>query len=256
MIELLKGIDANITFKATIGPLRSRLSSAAMAVSRVKFVNLFSANSYDIQVSISSHTVEEDVFRFLVPEDPDEQVLEFKVSELGADELADLKAQLSQQLALQPPAPVQVPGKTIIRKHVTGMLDIQQAAQQLGCTQTFLKSKVPCTDYSYIEVEGKKEIKDYYWSNQLIERLGSIKAKSVTAEDVTFIAEECCFGDSKWAEEMLTAVCGPVPSARSDKPQQHNQQRRPQNAAPKDRPGSQGQGQGQGQQGAPRRRRR
>ena len=90
------------------------------------------------------------------------------------------------------------------------MLDIHQASQKLGCSMNVLKSIIPCTDYSYREIDGKKEITEYFWSKKLIDRLCQIKMNGVEAEDVKYIADECCYGDCKWAEEILASLNRPI----------------------------------------------
>ena len=89
------------------------------------------------------------------------------------------------------------------------MIDIHQASQKLGCSLNVLKSKIPCTDYTYLEIDGIKEIKEYFWSKELIDRLCHIKLNGVNTEDVKYIAEECCYGDYKWAQEILASLGRP-----------------------------------------------
>jgi hypothetical protein len=206
MIELLKKLNADVTFRPDDGEFRSKLVKTAIDNADEECAELFSARNCDIQVSISSRTIDEGVIRFVVDSDLGEQSLKCDLSVLNDREISDLTGQLSRLIAEQSPPETHGAPKVIIRKNDTGMLDIQQAAQKLGCSQIILKSKIPCTDYSWHEVNGKKEITDYYWSIKLIDRLCHIKMNGVKAEDVKYIAEECCDGDCKWAEEILNLL--------------------------------------------------
>ena len=216
MIELLKKLRADVAFRPDAGVFRSKLLERAIDNADEKSAELFSAHNCDIQVSISSRTIEEGVIRFVVDSDLGEQSLECDLSVLNDGETRDLTEQLSRLIAEQSPPETHGAPKTIIRKNVNGMLDTHQAAQKLGCSQIFLKSKIPCTDYTYREVDGKKEIIEYYWSMNLIERLCQIKLNGAKTEDVKYIAEECCEGDCKWAEEILVSLVCPISTPKDD----------------------------------------
>lgn len=152
--------------------------------------------------------------------------MECELAELNDDERSD--PELSGVIA-EPQSPVsQIPAKTIVRRRMAdGMLTITQAAQGIGCSENFLKSRIPCTDYTYDEIDGKKIIRDYFWSQQLIDRLSQVKQHGVKAEDVKLIAEECCYGDCKWAEEMLASLARPKPGGKIDGAAQNGATKRP-----------------------------
>ena len=129
---------------------------------------------------------------------------------MNNEEISDLIEQLSRLIAAPPAVTTQDSARIIFRKKaVEGMLDIHQASQKLGCPLQFLKSKIPCSDYTYTEIEGKKEIQGYYWSRELIDRLCQIKSGGVKPEDLAYVADECCDGDRNWAEEILVALGTP-----------------------------------------------
>ena len=210
MIELLKKLNADVTFRPDNGVFRSKLVETIINDADEESAELFSARNCDILVSISSRTIDEGVIRFVVDSDLGEKSLECDLSVLNDREIGDLTGQLSRLIAEQSPTETHGAPTVIIRKNDTGMLDIHQAAQKLGCSQIILKSKIPCTDYSWHEVNGKKEITEYYWSKNLIDRLCHIKMNGVKTEDVKYIAEECCDGDYKWAEEILVSLGYPI----------------------------------------------
>ncbi|KAF0159552.1 MAG: hypothetical protein FD159_493 [Syntrophaceae bacterium] len=215
MIELLKKLNTDVTFRPDNGAFRSKLVETVIDNADEEYVELFSANSCDIQVIISNRTIDEGVIRFVVGSDLGEQSLECDVSVLSERAIHDLTGQLTRLIAEQSPPETHCPPKVIIRKNYEGMLNIHQAAQKLGCSQIFLKSRIPCTYYTYNEVNGKKEIKEYYWSKNLIDRLCNSKMNGIK-EDVKYIAEECCEGDYKWAEEILGLLAHPMSMRKVD----------------------------------------
>ena len=83
------------------------------------------------------------------------------------------------------------------------MYDVHQAAEKLKINEALLKSTVPCTDYSFHEENGKKEITGYSWSQDLIERLVLIQAGPCSSDDLLYIADTCCNGDPKWAKDIV-----------------------------------------------------
>lgn len=215
LTDLLKKIASDITFRPDDGAFRTKLATTAIADADEEFTEHFSADSSDIVVSISGHTFEEGILLFQVISDQGEQSLQCDLEELNTEERSDLAVQLSRLAAEQESPGSQGPAKTFIRrKMAAGMLTINQAAQGIGCSESFLKSKIPCTDYTYDEIDGKKIIREYFWSPQLIERLAQIKLNGVKTDDVKQIAEECCYGDCKWAEEILVSLARPKPAVK------------------------------------------
>jgi len=215
MNKLLKKITSDITFRPENGTFRSKLAEIAIANADEESAELFSERGCDIQVKLSEHTFEEDVFRFLVVSDLGEQVMACDFSELSFEERSDFDEQLVRQIALHADCSPQGSSKVIVRKDVSGMLDIHQASQKLDCSQKTLKSNIPCTDYSYTEIDGKKEIQEYFWSQNLISRLCDIKSNGAKPEDVKLIADECCHGDEKWAKELVASLNGSAPTSKS-----------------------------------------
>ena len=215
LTAMLKKIATDITFRPEDGAFRTKLADKVIADSDAEATELFSAATSDIVVSISSHTVKDGTIRFQVSSDQGEQSLQCDLSELNDDECSDLGTQLSRLAVVQQTPLTQGNPKTLVRnKMAAGMLTINQAAQGVGCSESFLKSRIPCTDYTYDEVDGKKVIREYFWSQQLIDRLSQIKTNGAKTEDVKQIAEECCYGDCKWAEELLASLARPKPAAK------------------------------------------
>ena len=216
MVELLKLLPADITFRPDDGAFRSKLVETLLDKRDEDFAELFSESSSDILVNISGRSVADAVIGFRVASDQGEQSLKFALSMLNDEEISDLSEQLSRLLTLQSPPMLYDTTKSIVRKAPeNGMLDITVASRKLGCSPVLLKSRIPCTDYTYSEVNGKKEIKEYYWAQNLIDRLCYIKANGAKAEDLKYIAEECCDGDRTWAEEILLSLGRPKASPKA-----------------------------------------
>jgi len=216
LTELMSKLHSDVTFRPDDGAFRSKLAEIVIA-DNAECAELFSESSCDISVGISGRTVNEGLIRFMVSSDQGENSLECPLAALNDDEIGDLDRQLSRIVAEQLPSVAQSSRKVVVRKKlVSGMLDISQAAERLGCSEGFLKSRIPCSDYSYDEVDGKTEIRGYYWSQQLIDRLCQIKSDGAKPEDVAYVAGECCHGDGKWAEEMLASLVPAKSKARTD----------------------------------------
>jgi hypothetical protein len=215
MNRLLRNLTHELAFRPENGPFRTKLADVVLSTADEHSVELFSESSADIQVRLDQHTFEEGTIRFLVVSDLGEQLLGCDISDLTYEERSDLDEQLSRQLALRTESTDQAAQKVVVRKNSEGMLDINQAAQRLGFSQKVLKSRIPCSDYSYIEVNGKKEIQEYFWSYELISRLVNIKANGVKPEDISYIAEECCHNDLKWAEELLASLNGSTSASKN-----------------------------------------
>lgn len=215
LTDLLKKLAADITFRPDDGAFRAKLTEMIIADADEEFTELFSAGTSDIVASMFGQTFEKGTIRFQVISDQGEQSLECDLSELNDDERSDLGGQLSRLSEGQQSPSTQASAKALVRRRMAdGMLNINQAAQGVGCSESFLKSRIPCTDYSYDEVDGKKVIREYFWSQQLIDRLSQIKLNGAKTEDVKQIAEECCYGDCKWAEELLASLARPKTAAK------------------------------------------
>ena len=210
MNDILKNLPPDTTLRPEAGSFRSRLVEITLEKGDEDFAELFSENTCDIIVSLAGRTIEDALIRFRVISDEGEQSLKIPVSALSKEELYDFTEQLSRQSA-QPGIPVPRDNSKVIfrKKAVEGMLDIQLASQKLGCTPQFLKSKIPCSDYTYTEIEGKKEIQGYYWKPELMDRLHQIKVQGVKPDDLKYIADECCDGDRVWAEEIQALLSTP-----------------------------------------------
>lgn len=204
--ELINKLESEIVFRPEQGNFRSKLAEIVIDNGDEECEELFSKHNCDISVRIAKHTIEEGLLRFLCVSDLGEQWFDCEISALNHAEISDLEAQISQQITPPTLASSNDAPKIILRKNVNGMYNSHQAAQRIDCSQSYLKKNIPCSDYTYREHKGAKEICEYYWSKKLIDRICHVKLNGVKAEDIEYIAKECCHGDLKWAEDILVSL--------------------------------------------------
>lgn len=101
------------------------------------------------------------------------------------------------------------PSKNIVRKkHGNNLLNIAQAAQAIGVSQRKIKEIIPCSEMRIVDNGPTKSIEGYYWDQRLIQRLSLLNKQQqqgirYTNDDINFIAENCCEGDIKWAQDTI-----------------------------------------------------
>jgi hypothetical protein len=233
--ELLKTGNDAFCFRPEDGAFRSGLVAMLLADEDEEFADLFSESSSDILVTISGSGSGEGVIRCRVCGDFGERSLAGKFSQLTQPEVDDLREQLSHLEAVQTAAAVQHGAEAVVRNKIAGnMLNIDEAAQRLNLPKLTLKSNIPCSDYSYSEVNDKVEIREYFWSTELIQRLCDIKKGGANEEDIKFIAAECCHGDLVWAKEVVGVFAQRTSAPQPDNDAQKGIARQPAgSAAPK-----------------------
>lgn len=156
------------------------------------------------------------------------KIPQLTLAALAEDELADLLgylAPIAEERAADeahPAATSSVPGGNDEGHHTQST-----AAARLKVTPEWLKSVIPCTDYSYEEIEGKKYIREYFWSKDLIERLLKIRSTKTTPEDLQYVTKECCDGDMDWAKDLIARLKSPNRPEQAPREQQQRGQGRP-----------------------------
>ena len=208
--SLLYSLGINAFFRLSNGILYTKLTDAFLESVDEVSADMISDNNYDL---IISSTMSDGNFMIICRIDSDniDTEIEIPLSDFCDTEMAEIYRNFNLLSASTPVVTTQDPSKIIIRKKSPdGMLDINHSSSKLNCSQIYLKSKIPCTDYSYQEINGIKEINEYYWSEDFIDRLCKIKSNGVKTEDVQYMADECCHGDCKWAEEILISLCRPT----------------------------------------------
>lgn len=245
ILDLLSRLHGHAYFRPDHGPLRERLTDAVLDALEGEAAEELSGG-FDLEVSIGRQD-----------EDPQPMVMynvdapgvvhqgEIAVSDLSDREMDDLSGYLERLTPAAEPAEPAVQGKNVIRKKPEGDHHLKDAASaRLKVSPEWLKSVIPCTDYSYDEIDGKKYIRDYYWSKDLIERLFKIKNSKTTPEDLQYVAKECCEGDTDWAKDLIARLKSPNrPEPAAKEQGQKGQGRQAQSQGQ----GRQGQSQGQGQ---------
>lgn len=216
MVQLLENIGRNAFFRLSNGILYTKFMDAFLEAVDEVTAEMISDNTYDLLINVNRYDGEFFI-TCRIDSDNIDMELEMPSSDFSDTEMSEIYSNLTMLSASTPVTPTKDHSKIIVRKHSPdGMLDINHSAIKLNCTQLYLKSKIPCTDYNYQEINGIKEIKEYYWSEDLIDRLCQIKSDGVRKEDVQYMAEECCHGDHKWADEILISLCRPISTSKNN----------------------------------------
>lgn len=224
--ELLSTLHGHAYFRPKEGPLFRSLSERVLDEAEGELAEEL-ARGFDLEVSVGRHEGAGGAMVSFSVDGPDELYDgEIALNELPDDALEDLAGYLARQAEeAMPPEPA-VAGKNVVRRRPEGDHHQKDAASaRLKVSPEWLKSVIPCTDYSYDEIDGKKYIRDYFWSKELIERLFKIKCTKITPEDLQYVADECCEGDMDWARDLIARLKSPNRPEPAAKEQQKNQGR-------------------------------
>lgn len=227
--EHLTALQGQAYFKPGPGPLRERLAQEM-------------SNSGEVAeaVSVSDQALEVSVFRHeggpvisFGADRPDAvQTFKLGVGALDQEALQDLAAYLGE-LGKQAAEAAAAEKEQAQKSEFADYHVKETASARLKVSPDWLKRVVPCTDYSYEEIDGRKYIREYYWSKPLIERLFKIKSTKTTPEDLQYVAKECCDGDMDWARDLIAKLKSPNrPDSPAKEQPQKNQARQAQPQAP------------------------
>ena len=153
--------------------------------------------------------------------------VKFAVAAFSAAELRELLELLRPECP-PPPKPASHPGKVILRKQPgRGLLNTAAAATALGLSQRSLKTLIPCSEVRVASDGGDRSLKEFYWEQTLVDSFVRLAAKQQTGrgynrEELTFIADNCCDGDRRWARDCidgyLQQLCCAEPATDDRKP--------------------------------------
>jgi hypothetical protein len=265
--DLLSRLHGHAYFRPEGGPLMESLTQAVLDAVDGELAEELSEGDFDIEVSIGRQEGESELTLDLSVDRPGvvhtSQIALTRLADAALEDLAGYLTRLAEAAA---PIEASVAGGNVVRKKPEGEHHEKEAASaRLKVSPEWLKSVVPCTDYSYDEIDGKKFIREYYWSKDLIERLFRIKSTKTTPEDLQFVADECCEGDQDWARDLIARLKSPNRPEAAPRDQSQKNQGRPgqsqgraaQNQArpaqgqgrPGQNQGKPAQGQGQGKPG-------
>lgn len=234
-LEQLRG---HAYFRPEDGPLKERLSEAVLDALEGEAAEELSERPFDLEVSIGQQEGDSDVtVGFSVDHHGVVHTSEIALTALADDALEDLAGYLARLVESAAPAEATAEGKALVRKKLeTESHEKTTASARLKVSPQWLKSVIPCTDYTYDEIDGKKIIREYYWSKELIERLFKIKCTKTTPEDLQYVAMECCEGDLDWARDLIARLKSPNRVEPAPKVQaQKNQAKAPVKAVPSER---------------------
>jgi hypothetical protein len=211
--DLLAKLHGYAYFRPDAGPLKERLTGAVLEGVSADTAEQLAEAEFGLEVNVGQQEGEEEVtVGFKVDYPGVEYRSQVGLNVLSHIELEDLATYLTPKPEEQPCPPETATGaKCIVRKNNEDdeYLEKGAAASRLKVSPEWLKSVVPCTDYSYEEIEGKKYIREYFWSRELVEKLIRIKSSKTTPEDLQYVAKECCEGDLDWARDLIGRLKSP-----------------------------------------------
>jgi len=208
---LLEQLHGHGYFRPEAGPLKARLTEAVLSALEFEAVEQLSGHPIELEVSIGRQEGDDEVSIGIKADLPDlSHTSEIALNALADAALEDLAGYLARLVESSAPVGVDETGKVVVRKKTeTDSHEAPAASARLKVSPQWLKSVIPCTDYSYDEIDGKKIIREYYWSKELIERLFKIKCSKTTPDDLQYVAEECCDGDLEWARDLIVRLKSP-----------------------------------------------
>jgi len=236
--NLLDQLHGHGYFRPEPGPLKTRLTDAVLSALDCEVVDQLSGQTLDLEVSIGRQDGDEEVTLGVTVELPDlSHSSELALKALADPALEDLAGYLTRLVESSAPVESVEQGMALVRKKMIADSHEQgSASARLKVSPQWLKSVIPCTDYSYDEIDGKKIIREYYWSKELIERLFKIKCTKTTPDDLQYVAAECCEGDMEWARDLIARLKSPNRAEPAPKEQaQKNQVKAPGKAVPSER---------------------
>jgi hypothetical protein len=222
--NLLLQLHGHGYFRPTAGPLKARLTETVLDALDGDAVEQLSSQALELEVSIGQEGDDEVVIGISVDLPELTHSSELSLAALGDAALEDLAGYLARLVESSAPAETEETTKALLRKKLESESHEQVAASaRLKVTPQWLKSVVPCSDYTYEEIDGKKFIREYYWSKDLIERLFKIKCTKTTPEDLQYVAKECCEGDLDWARDLIARLKSPNRAEAAPKEQAQKQ---------------------------------
>lgn len=227
--DLLSRLHGHAYFRPEGGPLMESLTQAVLDAVDGELAEELSEGDFDIEVSIGRQEGESEPTLDLSVDRPGVvHTSQMALSQLADAALEDLAGYLTRMAEAATPVETTGADGNLVRKKPEGEHHEKEAAStRLKVSPEWLKSVVPCTDYSYDEIDGKKFIREYYWSKDLIERLFRIKSTKTTPEDQQFVAEECCEGDQEWARDLIARLKSPNRPEAAPRDQSQKNQGRP-----------------------------
>jgi hypothetical protein len=229
IIDGMAKLHGHAYFRPQSGPFRASLTQTVLDAVEGELAEELSEGAFDLEVSIGRQEDDsEPLISFRVDHPGVVHDMQLAVAALADDALEDLAGYLTRLVQDAAPAETAADGKTIVRKKPEAdHHEKASASARLKVSPEWLKSVIPCTEYSYDEIDGKKYIREYYWSKELIERLFKIKSTKTTPEDLQYVAKECCEGDVEWARDLIARLKSPNRPEPAPKDQSQRNQGRP-----------------------------
>lgn len=208
LLKMLENLQDERFFHLETGPLKSRLIDSYMSEADAHAEILDFEHSATLRTGRLEDSTTPEVVLHLEAGDFAYQI-GFPVGDFAEDEISELLEHL-RPLSLPPARPATGLSRPILRKKPGHeLLNISATAKTLGLSPRQLKSLIPCNETRIVEEDGKKIIKEYFWDKGLVGRFETLGMKQqagrgYNSEDLTFIAENCCDGDRRWAHDCIS----------------------------------------------------
>lgn len=207
--ELLLELGGSVTFRLEDGPVYTKIID--LYVDELGDVSEeIDENTIDVMINLSTNeTTNEIEISFSVKSFNSDFSSELTFVKLNSVEREYIKETLLHKINSEQCKPDENMNSVIIRKNDSNTVyDIHIAAHNLNVSKQWLKNIIPCSDYSYVEENGKKTIKEYYWDKDLVSRLTQIKNNVPDEADCQYVAQHCCEGDLEWARDLINSLKG------------------------------------------------
>jgi hypothetical protein len=212
VVELVAQLNGQASFRLADGPLAARLRETVLGELDADTLELLAESAYDIQVTLDACDGAVRVLDCRMECAGAEHLAEVALADLSGRELHELSLRLQALIKARSAAGKGADGRVTSRRKADGdRYDILQASRKLKVTAEWLKSTIPCTGYRYADINGRKTMRDCYWSRELIDRLCTIKESRPRREDEAYVASACCDGDLGWSKEIVCSLRKPEP---------------------------------------------
>lgn len=204
--ELVKKANGPVSLRIGEGELRENLIGCVPVRTEEGSENDGNPAELEVQLRLGQ---DGDGLSFCLSQQGQPRSAECPLSTLDESTLETLAQRLARLCDASRPGKGGAPRNIIKREGEPDAYDIAGAASRLRVTPEWLKSVIPCSTYSYDEIDGRKIIREYYWNVDLIENLFRFKNTKVMPEDLKYVADQCCFGDLDWAKDLIARLKSP-----------------------------------------------
>ena len=207
VVALVEQLGGEASFRLAGGRLGSWLQEAILGELDEDSVESLAGRDHEIFVGIDCGGDGEALLDCRMECDGNEYISEVPLSSLSGRLLHELAARLLRLVDARKPAGQGGGSEVVVRRRAdSDRCDVYLASQRLKVTADWLKGTLPCSGFTCDEAGGRKAVREYYWSRELIDRLCRIKESRPRKEDEAYVAAACCDGDLPWAREIIRSL--------------------------------------------------